>query len=96
MRSSHGVDDVVTSPLYAVLNAIEQADGPISLSRLSRDLSIEPAALQGMVDFWVRKGRLRVQDGGACSAGGCGGCKVGPDGCPLLLRLPGRYELNVE
>jgi hypothetical protein len=86
----------MTSPLYAVLDAIEQAGGPLSLRSLSRDLSIEPAALEGMVDFWVRKGRLRVQDGGAeaCSAGGCGGCNAGPDGCPLMLHLPRRYELT--
>ena len=36
-----------------------------------------------MVDYWVRKGRLSVDDvGNACPSGGCGSCGSGHDGGP--------------
>lgn len=89
------------SPLYAVLDAIKNAGGPVSLGQLGRELGVEPAALQGMIDFWVRKGRLRVQgaaaSGATCAPSGCAGCPVdGPEGCPILLHAPRRYELTGE
>ncbi|HOA24157.1 MAG TPA: FeoC-like transcriptional regulator [Aggregatilineales bacterium] len=90
------------SPLYAVLDAIKNADGPVSLSRLGRELDIEPDALQGMIDFWVRKGRLRMQGALPGSATGCGpagcvSCPVdGPESCPVLLHMPRRYEVVGE
>ena len=59
--------------LNQVLEAITSAHGPITVSELSRKLSIEPAALEGMIEFWVRKGRLQrdIEDGD-------GGCACGP------------------
>jgi len=90
------------SPLYAVLDAIKNAGGPVSLSRLGHELNIEPDALQGMIDFWVRKGRLRVQGalpGSAtgCTLAGCASCPVeGPESCPVLLHMPRRYEFVGE
>lgn len=84
------------SPLYAVLDAIQHADGPLSLYQLARQLDIEPSAAQGMIDFWVQKGRLRVQgsDAPTCTPSGCSTCDTGPTGCPLLLyAAPRRYEV---
>ena len=46
------------SMLRQVLETLEQAQGPIPLDELSRQLGIEHSALEGMVSFWVRKGRL--------------------------------------
>lgn len=78
------------SPLYSVLQAIQQTSEPISVNDLARTLEIEPAALEGMIDFWVRKGRIKVHDGLAC-ASSCDSCGV--DGCPLILHLPRRFEV---
>lgn len=78
------------SLLYNVLEAIQQASEPISLNDLAHTLEIEPSALEGMIDFWVRKGRIKVHDGLACGSA-CGSCGV--DGCPMLLHLPRQFEV---
>jgi len=84
----------MTTPLQQVLEALEQARGPVSVAQISRALEIEPSALQGMIDFWVRKGRLRVSGDPGCSSG-CAVCA--PDGtpqsCPALLVIPRRFEV---
>jgi FeoC like transcriptional regulator len=67
--------------LQQVLQAFETATGPISLDELSRDLGVERGALEGMIAFWVRKGRLK-ESGGACGSAGLGcSCSSHPGGC---------------
>mgnify|MGYP001584006679 CR=1 FL=1 len=62
--------------LKDVLNAVENAQGPIRLDTLGEDLGIEPSALEGMIEFWQRKGKLTlttfgdngfVYQGGTCT-----------------------------
>lgn len=86
--------------LRQVLHEVEAAEGPVSLNELSRKLGLEPGALEGMLDFWVRKGRLlagaRHEPAGesvtpACAAGGCGWSCPGPQSCPLVMKLPRTY-----
>lgn len=85
--------------LRKVLQAFEEADGPVKLADLSRELGVEPGALEGMVDFWVRKGRIQAagQDGGffACATAGCHTCGE-VDGCPLVAKLPRMYAVTQE
>ncbi len=85
------------SLLNSVLEAIEKADGPLSLGQLGLALGVEPSALEGMVGFWVRKGRLRVvgaADGTLCAVTGCSACSAaGPTTCPLIVNEPTRYEV---
>ena len=45
--------------LRQVLQHFEQRSGAISLMQMARDLGVERAVLQDMLDYWVRKGRLR-------------------------------------
>jgi hypothetical protein len=67
--------------LHQVLQAFETATGPISLDELSRELGVERGALEGMIAFWVRKGRLK-ESGGACGSAGPGcSCSSHPGGC---------------
>jgi hypothetical protein len=67
--------------LQQVLQAFKRASGPISLDELSRELGIERSALEGMIAFWVRKGRLK-EGGGACGSAGPGcSCSSHPGGC---------------
>lgn len=45
--------------LSRVLEQFEKAKGPLTLSEMARRLGIERSALEGMVQFLVRKGKLR-------------------------------------
>lgn len=83
--------------LWEVLHAVEAAQGPLDLNELSRRLDIERSVLDGMIQFWVRKGRL-VDDSGAgratvaCANHGCGGC-AGGQGCPFTMTMPRTLSL---
>lgn len=81
----------MTTLLRQVLSVFEQANGPLSLGQVARELGVERGALEGMIDHWVRKGKLRaVSSDQMCSS--CGGAQ----GCPFVARLPRRYELAPE
>ncbi len=83
--------------LNQVLCEIENARGPITVSELGRKMEIEPAALEGMIQFWVQKGRLQIQaderEGDNCS------CGPGASNCaPVLVRacaqIPNVYTIQ--
>ena len=85
--------------LRELLRLVETAEGPISLTDLARQLGVDAAVLEGMLQHWVQKGRL-VVDGrasvAACaSMGGCGSC-AGVTSCPFVARLPVTYRLNQD
>lgn len=80
--------------LYDVLHAIETASGPVLLTDLSRELSIDPDILRDMLAFWQRKGRLRVEEtspGASCASGShgtiCGANCTGTDNCVFNIRI---------
>jgi hypothetical protein len=83
--------------LWKVLQEVEAAQGLLDLNELSRRLGIDRSALDGMIQFWVRKGRL-VDDAGAgcatatCAGHGCGGC-AGGQSCPFTMKLPRTISL---
>lgn len=85
--------------LHAVLHAIEQARGPVLLSDLSRDLGIDSGVLQELLQFWVRKGRLKLDgvDGAAPSSThtACGGgCHdASPGACVFIAKMPTTYTI---
>ena len=85
--------------LYQVIEEIEQAQGPVLLADLSRKLDIDPGTLSGMIQFWVRKGRLRdddaaLQDGIACASGACGSSCAGATACAFVVKLPKTYSVS--
>jgi len=84
--------------LRAVLQAIESAGGPVHVGALSQQLGIERSALEGMIAYWVQKGRLQSVDAqGGCDdqAGHCGpGC--GSQGCNFVARMPKSYTLPLR
>lgn len=73
--------------LQQVLEALEQAPGPLSLDELSQRLGVERGALEGMIAFWVRKGRLRDTGQGLCGGRGCS-CSTRPQGCAFDSAAP--------
>ncbi|HHJ06798.1 MAG TPA: hypothetical protein ENK24_04790 [Anaerolineae bacterium] len=81
--------------LHKVLNEFETAQGALNLNDLARNLNVERSALEGMIQFWVRKGRIKDSllansaDLAACSsAGSCAGSCSGPQGCPYVMEMP--------
>jgi hypothetical protein len=87
--------------LREVLQAVESADGPITLNELSRRLNLDPRVLEGMLEHWSRRGKL-VVDGSAvkpCAGGAmpsgcsCGAAAAG-GGCPFMVRLPKSYTVS--
>ncbi|NJP04129.1 MAG: hypothetical protein HC837_00115 [Chloroflexaceae bacterium] len=77
--------------LQQVLHEIEQAQGTWSLTELARKLELEPGVLEGMIAFWVRKGRIAADrvEGQACSSGSCGDCAAG---CPFAGAAPRTFR----
>lgn len=86
--------------LQNILNQIREFGGTVSLDELSRKLGVETSALEGMLDYCVRKGILRESqdfpEGADCDSigGGCGSSCKGFHGCPLIARMPKTYELQ--
>lgn len=80
--------------LWKILQEVEAAQGPLDLNELSRRLDIERSALDGMIQFWVRKGRLvddAVVAGQAttvCAGHACSHGCPGPQQCSFALKMP--------
>jgi hypothetical protein len=73
--------------LQQVLQALQTATEPVSLDELSRRLDIERSALEGMIAFWVRKGKL--QESAVCGGRGPGcTCSSHPEGCVFNSNTP--------
>lgn len=78
--------------LHAILHELQTTPEPITITQLSRKLGVQRSALEGMIQFWVRKGRLSIDDdlgGGAaevsvCDSKACLRSCPGPQQCPLV------------
>lgn len=86
--------------LHQVLYEVEHAHGPVLLTDLSRKLGLAPSALQGMLEFWVRKGRLRGDGDSAvaCTTGSshCGSGCGGSDTCAFVAKMPRSYTVSIS
>ena len=89
--------------LQQVLQEVKSTRGPVNLNELAHKLGVERSALDGMVQFWVRKGRLKdddLQSDPSPDAEHCPSCSVastcsGPKGCPFVMTMPKTYSLNL-
>jgi hypothetical protein len=87
--------------LFELLRLIETAGGPVTMADLQRQLGVDRATVEGMIQFWVRKGRLHITERSeaVCATGcadascACGSCS-GASGCPFIARLPKTIELT--
>jgi hypothetical protein len=82
--------------LNQVLNEIENARGPITIHELGHKLEINPAALEGMLEFWVRKGRIQNDEQAAsCESGisSCGSSCSGTSNCTFIAKMPKTYSI---
>lgn len=79
------------STLRQVLTIFETAHGALSLPQVARELDISLERLDGMIQYWVRKGKIR----NCLTAQQCGSCGFG-DACPFVVDMPRIYELVDE
>jgi hypothetical protein len=83
--------------LRRVIAEIEQAAGPLTLAELSRRTGVEPGALDGMLRWWERRGRIEAAETTlpvSCSGTVCRDACTGLDACPYIARLPRTYSLS--
>jgi hypothetical protein len=79
----------MASTLREVLRAFEDARRPLSFNDIARDLDITPGMLDGMIDYWVRKGKIRpVVSGAACAS-----CRSAKSCCTYSPNTPRSYIL---
>ncbi len=71
--------------LEEIMKEVERAGGPLTVKELSDRVGVEQSALEGMLDFLERKGRLSVyrpgEDSPECDAVSCVEC-VFRSSCP--------------
>ena len=87
--------------LKKVLDEVKNASGAVDLNGLAKKLGIERSALDGMVQFWVRKGRLTDDDLAEANqpfdaCGSCTGSCPGPKSCPFVFTTPRTYSLSIQ
>ena len=86
--------------LKQLLHEIESAPGPIQMAELSRRLNMDISALEGMVAFWIRKGRLYTDDAdnavSTSTSGHCGSSCTGADKCAFVAKMPICYSVQQE
>lgn len=80
----------MSTTLRQVLEHFENDQGAVSLPQMAQSLGIERATLQNMIDYWVRKGKLREVSALTCTT--CGSAS----GCPFVVTLPRGYELVAD
>ena len=88
--------------LGRILVAIREAGGPMCLADLSRELEIDEAALEGMLDTLMARGRLHAIESTEAFCGGCpikSGCFIMNDGVArtyALVMVPAAGPLKVR
>jgi len=80
---------MAVSTLGKILTIFEEASNPLSMRAVARELEISPARLDGMIQYWVGKRRIRE----AVLPIECGTCGKN-EHCPFVIELPRSYELT--
>nr|WP_240943038.1 FeoC-like transcriptional regulator [Planosporangium thailandense] len=64
------------------MREIRSADS-VSLDEVARNVGVSRGEVDAMVDYWVRRGQLTVEEiGRGCPGGGCGSCPSGNGDAP--------------
>ena len=81
--------------LQRILDEFESSPGGMSLNELSQRLNVERSALEGMIAYLVRKGRLQDDKAAAMmySSGGCASCS-GAGKCPFVMESPRTFSIS--
>lgn len=82
----------MSSTLRQLLTRLETSRDPLSLPQLAAEFNVSLSRIDEMLQYWVRKGRLRLNDDGTTCATGCGSC--GSNGaCPYIAATPRTFEV---
>jgi hypothetical protein len=97
------VDDTDTNDvLEHILAELENAPTGLSLDELGRRLGTERSALEGMIAYLVRKGKLQDDESAQestmamCESCNCGASCPGPQGCPFVMAMPRTFSLSSQ
>ena len=82
---------MTTSKLSRLLTLFEGSSGAISVRELAKELDISQGRVESMMDYWIRKGRIKI----TASQAECGNCSTVGE-CPFILEMPRTYELVIE
>ena len=82
---------MTTSKLSRLLTILEGSSNAFSIRELARELDISRERVESMMDYWIRKGKIRI----SASQTECGSCSALGD-CPIILEMPRTYELVKE
>lgn len=74
---------------YNVLEAVRNADSTINMDQLAADLNLERSALDGIIGFWIRKGKIIRVENSVCTSDRCSKC---PAHCPARNGLVAIYQ----
>ena len=83
-----------------VLQEIKNNRSPFSVTALSKKLSIDQSALEGMLSYLVQRGRLQENDqlssgqSNSSSFVSCGSSCSGAEKCTFVARLPKMYSVT--
>lgn len=79
---------MVKTKLGQLLDYLVDTPGVFSVPELARDMGVSLGQMEGMVEFWVRKGRIQI----TAEEMDCGTCGKNAN-CPFVLDRPRYYEL---
>ena len=79
---------MAASNLGQILKFFEDSRNAVTLNSIARELDLTPARVESMIEYWVRKGRIRLVE----DAKECGSCGI-QGNCPFVIDLPRSYEL---
>jgi hypothetical protein len=82
---------MASSKLRILLDLFEGSSGAVSIRDIARELDVSQDRVGSMMQYWIRKGKIRVSGVGT----DCGSCGAGGD-CPFILDMPRTYELVKE
>jgi hypothetical protein len=75
--------------IWQVFNVVEANGGVMNLGRLTRETGVQPATLQGILDFCVRKGYLSDDvDDAAVTCASCAAANYCQLACAMVDRRP--------
>jgi hypothetical protein len=84
--------------LIQILREMAATEGTLRLDEIASRLNMDASALEGMLAFWVSKGRVQMADGLDSTAvpcgSGCGDECTAAATCPLVGKIPRMFTVK--
>ena len=79
----------MASQLRQILDYFQHQHQPQSLHTVAHEMAMTPQILGEMIDYWVRKGKIRIVAGNGHECTSCGVRGA----CPFVMQVPRYYEV---